>query len=103
MDQSSISSTHPARTLAQLLMQRIASVKNQAVSLAIKKDESTVSRIVSGETGVKLDDLQAFLRVLGYKVVDADMFCVKRELHLAYKTLAQAGMQKLDQDWDDEK
>lgn len=101
MSESSNTPTQPARNLAQLLLQRIAAIKNQAVSSAIKKDESTISRIVSGETGIKLDDLQAFLLVLGYKVVEKNMYCVPRDVHLAYKTLAQEHFNKLDQDWDE--
>lgn len=103
MAESSTTSAQPSRNLAQLLLQRVAGVKNQAVSQAIKKDESTVSRIVSGETGVKLDDLQAFLLVLGLKVVDANKHCVDRDVWQAYKTLAGAALndpKKLEQDWE---
>lgn len=92
MDTSSNSPTPSARILLHVLMQRLATVKNQVVSVAIHKDESTVSRIASGESGVKLEDLQAFLGSLGLKVVDSNMCCVDRAVWESYKTLAVAAM-----------
>lgn len=73
-------------------MQRLASVKNQAVADAIGKDQSTVSRIASGEAGIKLDDLQPFLAALGLKVVGANQVCVDREVYESYRTLARAAI-----------
>jgi hypothetical protein len=89
------SSTQPdasARRLAQVVMQRLAKVKNQAVAEAIGKDESTVSRIVSGDTGIKLADLQPFLSALSLKVVDAGQVCVDRAVYESYRTLARAAI-----------
>lgn len=83
-------------------MQRLAKVKNQRVATAIGKDESTISRIVSGETGIKLEDLQAFLLALDLKCVDTNQICIDRAVYEAYKTLATAALtnpQKLR--WDE--
>lgn len=81
-----------ARKFVQLVLQKVASVKNQAVAEAIGKDESTVSRIVSGESGIKLADLQPFLAALGLKVVGSDQVCIDRAIYESYKTLATAAL-----------
>jgi transcriptional regulator with XRE-family HTH domain len=91
-----------ARKLVQVILQSLARAKNQAVAEAIGKDESTVSRIASGDTGIKLTDLQPFLSALGLKVVGANQVCVDREVYESYRTLARAAIndpQKLS--WDE--
>lgn len=83
-------------------MQRLVSVKNQTVADAIGKDQSTVSRIVSGETGIKLDDLQPFLAALNLKVVDGNQVCVDKAVYESYRTLAAAAITNPRiLDWDD--
>lgn len=81
-----------ARKLVQVVLQKLAKAKNQTVAEAIGKDESTVSRIVSGEVGIKLNDLQPFLGSLGLKVVGADQVCIDRAIYESYKTLATAAL-----------
>jgi transcriptional regulator with XRE-family HTH domain len=81
-----------ARKLSQTILQRLAKVKNQEVGAAIGKDHSTVSRIASGESGIKLDELQPFLASLGLKVVGADQVCINREIYESYKVLATAAL-----------
>lgn len=97
-------STQPsasARKLAQVILQRLATVKNQAVAEAIGKDESTISRIVSGESGIKVSDLQSFLAALSLKCVDVNQYCVPKEEYEAYRTLARIEMSRqLEQDWE---
>lgn len=81
-----------ARKLVQVVMQRLAKTKNQTVAEAIGKDESTISRIVSGDSGIKLTDLQPFLCALGLKVVGVDQVCIDRAIYESYKTLATAAL-----------
>lgn len=101
MTASSDTPVQPARNLLQLLMRRIAAVKNQTLSVAIGRDESTVSRIVSGETGIRLTELQAFLDALGVKVVDANQYCVPRDLWEAYRVIAARSFeQPVKLDWE---
>lgn len=92
MTTSSGEPTSGARRLSQTVLQRLASVKNQDVGNAIGKDESTVSRIASGELGIKLADLHGFLGALGLKVVDANQVCIDRQIYESYKTLATAAL-----------
>ena len=89
------------RRLLHVIMQRLASVKNQTVGNAIGKDESTVSRIASGELGVKLADLQAFLSALGLKVVDKNQVCIDRDVFNSYRVLAKTALNNPEKlDWD---
>ena len=88
MAESSAPPSASARSFVQDLMQRFARVKNEAIAAAIGKDQSTVSRMASGEIGVKLIDLHPFLQVLGLKCVDVNRVCVDREVYESYKTLA---------------
>lgn len=81
-----------ARKLVQVILQGLAKAKNQAVAEAIGKDESTVSRIASGDSGIKLADLQPFLSAIGLKVVSANQVCVDREVYESYRTLARAAI-----------
>lgn len=77
-------------------------MKNQDVGDAIGRDESTISRIASGELGLKLNDLYGFLNALGLKVVSANQVCVDRDVYESYRTLARAAINdpaKLN--WDD--
>lgn len=73
----------------QAILRAIATVKNQAVADAIGRDDSTVSRIVSGESGVKLDVLQPFLACLGLKVVPFGHICIDAEEWEATRVMAR--------------
>ena len=88
MSASCPKTSQPSRKLSQLILQRLAGVKNYTVAQAINKDESTVSRIVSGESGIKLDDLENFLGALDLKCVGRNQVCVDREEYAAFRALA---------------
>lgn len=81
-----------ARMFVQDVLHRLARVKNKVIAEAIGKDESTVSRVASGDVGVKLEDMQPFLHALGLKVVDVSRVCVDREVYESYRTLACKAM-----------
>lgn len=92
-----------ARNLVQLVLQRLARVKNSRVAEAIGKDESQVSRIVAGDSGIKLADLHAFLAALDLKVVERSKVCVDRAVFESYRTLAAKAMTEPEAlQWEDE-
>ncbi len=100
MESVSGSASQTPRKLAQVLLHKLAAVKNSTVAIAIKKDESTISRIVNGETGVKLDDIQAFLDALGLKVVDKNRVCVDAAEYQSYRLLATKYLERpVELDW----
>jgi len=55
--------------LESALLRAVASSGQESVAQAIGKDISTVSRIFAGDSGVRICDLEEFLRVLGYRAV----------------------------------
>lgn len=94
------------RNLPQIVMRRLATKKNSTVAAAMGRDDSYISRVTSGELGIKLDDLHRFLDALDLKVVDKGHVCVEREIHLSYKTLAMKYMEQQQsgavlEDWEE--
>ena len=77
-----------ARSLDSLILQRLATVKNATVGAAIGHDESHVSRVASGERGLRLAEIEPFLSALGLAVIECDGEVVsmpaKRAAALAY-------------------
>lgn len=71
---ASLSENSPTttRNLESLILRKVATVKNDTVAQAIAHDAGHVSRICSGERGLKLSDLQAFFDVLGLKVIECE-------------------------------
>ena len=98
--------SRPAYNLPHVVMQRLAAKKNSTVATAMGRDDSYISRVTSGELGIKLEDLHRFLDALDLKVVDKGHVCVEREVYLFYKTLAMKymGLQQAEavlEDWDE--
>jgi hypothetical protein len=61
-----VNSTH------SLILRRLATLKNETVAREIGHDGGHVSRIASGERGVRLPELESFLTALGLAVVEMD-------------------------------
>lgn len=89
--------TDPLQTL---ILRRLAAVKNDAVAQAIGHDESHVSRIGTGERGVRLAELGAFLGALGLKVIEVggDSVTLPAEKLRALKVLARDGLRHIGGD-----
>jgi transcriptional regulator with XRE-family HTH domain len=56
--------------LQTLILRRLASTRNRVVAEALGVDDTTVSRISSGERGIPLDKLEKFLGALGIAGVE---------------------------------
>lgn len=78
--------------LESVILRRISSEKNYTVAEAIGKSESTVSRITSGELGVRIGELEAFLTCLGLKVVGIDEQTIAAKELEALRYLASKGL-----------
>lgn len=83
-----------SRRLLQAVLQRIAVVKNQAVADALGVDDSTVSRIVAGDSGVKLIALHAFLDICGLKAVPKSHICIDTDEWRAKEILLRKLMER---------
>ncbi len=66
----------PSRRIAQAILRRLAKLPLAEISAAIEKDESTASRVRSGESKLTLDEFARLLAAIGYKLVDQNKVCV---------------------------
>lgn len=57
-------------TLEAAILRKLALMKHDSVAKAIGHDASHVSRIATGERGIRLGELEAFLREMGLVVVE---------------------------------
>lgn len=90
------SSTNPA-------LDRLRHAKREAIEAALGKGESWCTKLLAGDSGVRLTDLPALLAELKLKVVDASKYCVDREVYESYRTLAAKAMRAPQSlHWDDE-
>lgn len=80
--------------LSALILRRLAVVKNGTVANAINHDESHVSRIASGERGIKIDELEAFLAALGISTFESNgaIVTISRKEYDALRELARLAL-----------
>jgi len=81
-------------TLHALILRQLAGVKNTTVATAIGHDDGHVSRIASGERGLRINELEAFMKSLGLRVIqcDGEIVSLPKAEHEALKTLARKGL-----------
>lgn len=60
----------------QVLSTRLQRMGGQEVARAIHKDESTASRILSGERGCTIEDFCTLLELVGLKLVSKEKHCI---------------------------
>lgn len=73
----------------RLVNQHLAKASLETLSIAIRKDESQVSRIRSEEIGVRISDVVRLLYAVGLKIVSAESVVVKRDTFDAVTTIAR--------------
>lgn len=81
-----------ARKNYSLIVQRLASVGNAPVALAVGCDESTISRMKPE----KFREFSEILAVLDLKIVPMDMKCFNEREMEAILTLAKSKMRELE-------
>lgn len=79
-------------TLYETILHRMADGKDAILADAIGCDRTKIVRIRSLEHGVKLDELEPFLRALGLKVVDEDGHVVSEERLRSLLAFARDGI-----------
>lgn len=82
-----------SRKVEWMVLKRLASVRGRRVAEALGKDESTISRISSSQTGIPLRELGKFLDLLDLKVVDKAVVCLRADVAQAYATLVRRATQ----------
>lgn len=85
----------PSRLSGEIL-RRAAGKKNAVIGAAIGHDDGHVSRILSGERGLRLDELEPFFLSLGLYVIESDgeMVQITAEKLAALKLLAREALGK---------
>ena len=83
------------RNLNSQILQAVASVKNETIAQAIGHDTTHVSRIHSGERGIKLSELESYLEVLGMRVIKIDtdeIVSIPKQKYEALRLLARESL-----------
>lgn len=75
-----------------MVRERFDEEKDSVIENAMGKEESWAKKVGTGQSGVKLDDIERLLGALGLRVVDGDAVCVDRKIHEAYRVLAAAAI-----------
>src|SRR5688572_15376043 len=81
-----------ARKSAQTLLRSLARMPLETIAQALSKDESTASRVRSGEARVTVGEFCELVDAAGLKLVSADKYCVDRALWVAVTTMLAATM-----------
>lgn len=84
--------TDPARKSLQMVLRRLARMSVAEIGAAIEKDESTASRLRSGEAKLNLEEFAKLLAAIGCKVVDERKRCVDPEIYEALVDGRRSGM-----------
>lgn len=84
--------TNSAQGSLRTVAQALATMPLDQLAAAINKDDSTASRVRSGDAKVSMDDAVRLLHAAGLRVVPIDVVCVDRAKYEAVVTLATAAM-----------
>ena len=88
-----------SRKASQALLRRLAQKPLAEIAGAIGKDESTASRLRSGEARLTVQEFGDLVSALGLKLVDTDRVCVDRKTyeamaHINARAMASAEIAK---------
>jgi transcriptional regulator with XRE-family HTH domain len=70
----------PSRKALQAILRRLARMSLSEIAAAIQKDESTASRLRSGEAKLTVEEFAALIAAIGCKLVDQRKTCVDPEV-----------------------
>lgn len=89
-----MSDSQPAitRKSSQVLLRVLARLPLDQLAQALSKDESTASRVRSGEARLTVGEFCELVDTAGLRFVQAGKVCVDREKYEALATLAAAAM-----------
>lgn len=76
-----------------VIAERLRSAKRAAIASALGKSDSWVDKVLNGESGVMLHDIQPLLDALLLKAVDKSKVCVDKDIFMSYRTIAGAAME----------
>lgn len=83
-----------SRNLEVEILQRVAVITQKEIAEKMNVDPSTVHRIISGESGIKISALAGFCAAVNMKIVDANQTVIDVEELNALQYLAERGIQR---------
>ena len=85
-----------ARSLPKrgVVRERLGNAKLTAIDSAMGKGDSWAKKVLAGDSGVTIDDVELFLSALNLKAVDVSKVCVDRATAEAYEHIAKRAMAK---------
>ncbi len=83
-----------ANKTESMLLRKVAEVSQNTVAEAIGRDNSTVSRIFSHQTGIHIDELEDFLRAMNLTIIECpgETITISHDEYQALKFLASKGL-----------
>lgn len=72
MTEASQPSPTRASNLESLILRKIAGVKSSTVATALGHEPGHISRILSNERGLRMNELEAFFKVIGLAVIECN-------------------------------
>lgn len=82
-------------SVESLILRRASTVKQSNLAAATNRAESHISRILSGDNGIRINELHTFLDALGLSIVESGDTDVRlsQDEYQALRTLARKGLE----------
>lgn len=93
MSEVSVAGSESSLRKDGVIAERLRSAKRTATANALGKSDSWVDKVLNGECGVMLSDVQALMDVLHLKPVDKNKVCVDKEIYMSLKSIAGAALE----------
>lgn len=93
-DKASLGRSENSRKFETLILRKIADIKQVEVAKRLDASETLVSRIISGERRLKLDEIYDFLAAIDFSIIerDGEGVTLTEAEYEALRTLARKGL-----------
>lgn len=87
--------TPPAEALRKggAVAERLRSSKRASIASALGKSDSWVDKVLNGESGVMLLDIQPLLDAINLKAVDKSKVCVDKDIYQSLRHISGAALE----------
>lgn len=76
-----------------VIAERLRSAKRASIASALGKSDSWVDKVLNGESGVMLQDIQPLLEALILKAVDKSKVCVDKDIYQSLRHISGAALE----------
>lgn len=92
MDEVSSTEHGPSRPSKGFVWERFNAMKKTAIDCGMGHGDSWAKKVGANDSGVRLEEIQLLLDVLGLKVVDKSKVCIDRGVLQSYFTISAAAL-----------